>query len=105
MLTSAAACTKCRQRQQSSGLCPQQPATQTGVNNTAHQTGSGNVSRTSTGADSMADALTEMQARGIQPKAGSPASKPDKYRVRRIRGGWSFSWRENTEPPLLGTRY
>ena len=51
----------------------------------------------------MAGELSEMQARTVLSQAGSPAADPAKYHARRISGGWSFGWREDAGPPLLGT--
>ena len=50
----------------------------------------------------MVGEMSEMQARRVLSKAGSPAADPASYRARRISGGWSFGWREDAGPPLIG---
>ena len=47
--------------------------------------------------------LSEEDARSVLSEAGSDAADPALYRARRISGGWSFGWREDAGPPLIGT--
>ena len=51
----------------------------------------------------MSESISEQQARKALSETGSPAADSDKYRARRISGGWSFGWHQDAEPPLLGT--
>ena len=47
--------------------------------------------------------MSEQQARETLTRIGSPAADPVEYEARRVRGGWSFRWREGSGPFLLGT--
>ena len=55
------------------------------------------------GAFAVVDEMSEQHARAALAEKGVSAADPEYYEALRVRGGWSFRWREDAGPPRPGT--